>query len=529
VGGSLLAVLVVSVLLAALARHYDVSAPLALVVAGLAAGLIPGFKQINLDPQLVLYVLLPPLLWSAGLESSYVALRRNIRPIGLLAVGLPLATTFAVGFVAYKTVPDLTIAAALTLGAIVAPPDAVSATAVGRRLGLPRRVMTLLGGESLLNDATALTAYKVSLAAAIGTAANWTGAAATFGLAAVGGVVVGVALGSFTAFIRWRLNDPLVESALGLVAPFIIYSAAEEIHGSGVLAVVVAALILGQKSTRAGYATRLQDNAVWKALQLILESFAFLMIGLQLPLVVSELHGIRASTIAISSVAVLATVILVRVGWMYVFAYLPRVMFKHIRAHEQAPTPAQVFVVAWAGMRGVVSLAAAFGVPMTTLTGAPFPGRAHLVFLTFVVVIGTLLLHGLTLPWLIRRLGVQSDDARTDAIAAAAAQDKAARAAAERLDELLAQQKVTAVHERAADVLRGWNTRRSNAAWERLGRDAEEIGESPAEAFRRLRLEMLAAERATFIAERDNGQIDDEVLRDVLSGLDFEEATLNRG
>ena len=162
-GASLLAVLVVSVLLAAVARHYDVSAPLALVVAGLVAGLIPGFKQIELDPELVLYVLLPPLLWSAGLESSYVALRRNIRPIGLLAVGLPLATTFAVGFVAYKTVPELTVAAALTLGAIVAPPDAVSATAVGRRLGLPRRVMTLLGGESLLNDATALTAYKVSL------------------------------------------------------------------------------------------------------------------------------------------------------------------------------------------------------------------------------------------------------------------------------------------------------------------------------------------------------------------------------
>ena len=180
-------------------------------------------------------------------------------------------------------------------------------------------------------------------------------------------------------------------------------------------------------------------------------------------------------------------------------------------------------------MRGVVSLAAAFGVPMTTLSGEPFPGRPQLVFLTFVVVIGTLLLHGLTLPWLIRRLGVQGDEARTDAIAAAAAQDKAARAAAERLDELLAEEEVTDVHERAADVLRSWNTRRRNSAWERLGRDADEIGESPAAAFRRLRLEMLAAERAAFIAERDNGQIDDEVLRDVLRGLDLEEATLNRG
>ncbi len=265
--GSLLAVLVVSLLLAAWARHYDVSAPLALVVAGLAATAIPGFGDIELEPGLVLYVLLPPLLWSAGLESSYVGLRRNLRPIGLLAIGLPLATTFAVGFVAYKTVPEVTVAAGLTLGAIVAPPDAVSATAIGRRLGLPRRVMTLLGGESLLNDATALTAYKVALAAAIGSAASWGEGLGTFALAAGGGVMIGTALGSIIAFIRSRLDDPLVESAVGLIAPFVIYLAAEQAHGSGVLAVVVAALILGQRSFHAGYETRLQDLAVWKAVQ----------------------------------------------------------------------------------------------------------------------------------------------------------------------------------------------------------------------------------------------------------------------
>ena len=526
--GSLLAVLVLSVLLAALARRFNASAPLALVVAGLAVSAIPGFKDIELDPELVLYVLLPPLLWSAGLESSYLNLKRNIRPIGLLAVGLPLATTFAVGFVAFHTVPELTVAAALTLGAIVAPPDAVSATAVGRRLGLPRRAMTLLGGESLLNDATALTAYKVALAAAIGSAATWSKGLGTFALAAGGGIAIGIALGAVIALIRHRLKDPLVESALGLVAPFVIYLTAEEAHGSGVLAVVVAALMLGQLSPHAGYETRLQDQAVWKAVQLLLESFAFLMIGLQLPPVIGELSGISASVILASSVAVLATVIVVRIVWVYTFAYLPRMLSPRIREQEPAPTVAQVFVVAWAGMRGVVSLAAAFAVPLTTLSGAPFPGRPHIVFLTFVVVIGTLLLHGLTLPWLIRRLGVQGDEARTDAIAAAAAQEKAATAAADRLDELLADPETAEVHERAADVLRAWNTRRRNSAWERLGRTEEEIGESPTSAFRRLRLEMLAAERQAFIAERDSGHIDDEVLRSVLHGLDLEEATLNR-
>jgi monovalent cation/hydrogen antiporter len=275
----------------------------------------------------------------------------------------------------------------------------------------------------------------------------------------------------------------------------------------------------------------LQDFAVWKALQLVLESFAFLLIGLQLPSVVRELTGIRASVIATSSVAVLLTVILVRIVWIYLLAYLPRLLSAKIREREPAPTRAQVFIVAWAGMRGVVSLAAAFGVPLTTMSGDPFPGRPHLVFLTFVVVIGTLLLHGLTLPWLIRLLGVQGDEARTDAIAAAAAQDRAARAAADRLDELLAADQgggPSDVQERAAEVLRNWNTRRRNSAWERLGRDDEDIGESPASAFKRLRLEMLAAERETFIAERDSGHIDDEVLRSVLRGLDLEEATLNR-
>jgi Na+/H+ antiporter len=527
VNATLLAVLIVSILVAALARRFDVSAPLVLVVAGLAISSIPVFRGVVLDPELVLYVILPPLLWSAGFESSYVALRKNVRPIGLLAVGLPLATTFAVGFVAYQTVPELTLAAALTLGAIVAPPDAVSATAVGRRLGVPRRTMTLLSGESLLNDATALTAYKVTLAAAIGTSASWTSALETFTLSAIGGLAVGVAFGSAIGFVRSRLDDPIVESAIGLVAPFVIYLVAEGVHGSGVLAVVVAALMLAQHFTRAGYATRLQDVAVWKAVQLILESFAFLMIGLQLPRVVSELSGIPASVMVTSSLAVLATVIGVRIVWVYSSVYVPRLLSARIR--EREPAPAQVFVVAWAGMRGVVSLAAAAGVPLVTASGAPFPGRPHLVFLTFVVVVGTLLLHGLTLPWFIRVLGVQGDDPQKDKLAEVQAQDKAARAAADRLDELLNDEPSTSdVPERAAEILRHWNTRRRNAAWERLGRSAEEIGESPAAAFRRLRLQMLDAERGTLIAERDAGNIDDEVLRSVLHGLDLEEATLNR-
>ncbi len=371
----LLLALVVAVLLAALARRYNVSAPLALVLAGLVIGLLPGVPDVTHDPEMVLFVLLPPLLWSAGLESSYVNMRRNKHAIGMLAVGLPLATTAAVGFVAYHTVPQLTLAAALTLGAIVAPPDAVSASAIGRRLDLPRRLMTLIGGESLLNDATSLTAYKLALGTAIGAAASWQHGLATFPLAVAGGVAVGAALGTVIVYVRWRLDDATVESAIGLLAPFVIYLIAEQIHGSGVLAVVVAALIVGQRSTTASPATRLQDEAVWKAVQLILESVAFLLIGLQLPTVLDQQDGKSPMTLLLASAAVLLTVVVVRVVWIYLFAYLPRLLAARIREREPAPTPAQVLIVAWAGMRGVVSLAAAFGVPLTTLSGAPFPGR----------------------------------------------------------------------------------------------------------------------------------------------------------
>jgi monovalent cation/hydrogen antiporter len=532
VNTSLLLVLVAGVLIAALTRRYHVSSALVLVVAGLAIGLIPGVPSVELRPDFVLSVILPPLVWSAGLESSYVALRKNLRPIAWMAVGLTVATTLAVAFVAFRTVPELTPAAALTLGAIVAPTDAVSATSIGRRLGLPRKIMTLLGGESLLNDATALTLYKVALAGAIGTAVSLPQGLGMFALATAGGVVVGALFGAIIDFIRSHLlDDAVMESAVGLVAPFVVYFVAEYIHGSGVLAVIVAALILGQRSTHASYATRMQDRAVWKAVELILEAVAFLLIGLQLPGVIRAMRGFAASSFVWSSVAVFMTVLLVRIVWIYVFTYVPRALFAGTREDDPTPTPSQVFVVAWAGMRGVVSLAAAFAVPMTTMSGAAFPGRPHIVFLTFVVVIGTLLLHGLTLPWVIRIFELQSTDAHRDAVALAAAQDRAARTAAERLDQLLDDQRrrgKSDVHEHAAKILEHWNERRRNAAWERLGRSDEEIGESPASAFKRLRLEMLGAERKTFIEERDAGRIDDEVLRAALRGLDFEEATLRR-
>ncbi len=522
VNGLLLGVVLLALLVAGAARRRGLSSPLLLVVVGLAASLLPGLRTVQLDPQLVLFAVLPPLLYSAALESSYSGLRNNLRPIGLLAVVLPLVTTAVVAWVAWLVLPQLPFTAALVLGAVVAPPDAVSATAVGRRLGLPRRIMTLLSGESLLNDATALTAYRVALAAAVGTGASLLSGAATFALAATGGVLVGLVVGFVVSKIRKRLDDPVLESAIGLVVPFLAYLTAEELHGSGVLAVVVAGLFLGNRSVRSGYATRLQDTAVWKAADVVLESFVFLLIGLQLPTVLSGLRGHSVGSLAVASVAVLATVVAVRMLWVMPMALLPRML-----SRENPPSARGALVVAWAGMRGVVSLAAAFAIPLTVSAGPEFPARAEILFLTFVVVIGTLLLNGLTLPWVIAHLGVQDDaEVHADAVAEAAAQHDAATAAIARLDELV--ESGPPVSEQAAEVLHRLTQHRNNTAWERLGRDESEVGESPSSAFRRLRREMLASEREVFLDHRDDGRIDDEVLRRVLRGLDQEEALLDR-
>ncbi|GAB40520.1 MULTISPECIES: Na+/H+ antiporter [Gordonia] len=524
---SLLLVGVLSVVIAALSRHYNLSAPLVLVLAGLAIGWIPGLSAAELDPDFVLFVILPPLLYSAAQDSSYQEIRANRRAIGMLAIGLPLATAVVVGLVAYASVPHLPLAAALVLGAIVAPPDAVSAQAIGRRVGLPRRIMTLLGGESLLNDATALTALRVALAAAVGaTTSVWDGIE-TFLLAAIGGVVIGLLIGYLVFRVRDWLSDPTIETAIGLMVPFATYFVAEELHTSGVIAVVVAGLFIGQRSVRVGYATRLQDEAVRKSIDALLEAFVFLLIGLQLPDLIRGLAGQSWLHIAFDAAMVLIATILVRFAWVYLFTYASRLL-PGVRRREPPPKPSWLFVVGWSGMRGVVSLAAAFSIPLTTESGEPFPARAEILFLTFVVVVGTLLIQGVSLPWVIRRLGVCDNDDATDRLAYAAAQDRASREAEAYLDTMASDIGDHDPRHLQVAMLRKWITTQRNTAWEELGRGPEDIGESPTAAGNRMRSKMLAIQRKVFIDERDAGHIDDEVLRTALRRLDFAEGTNDR-
>ncbi|MEU4741302.1 Na+/H+ antiporter [Actinosynnema sp. NPDC023658] len=514
-GPELLLLLVGALLVSAVAKRLNWSAPLVLVGVGLAVSFIPGLPEFALEPELILVLVLPPLLYSAALDSSYHNIRANLRPIGLLAVGLVLATTIGVGWVAHLVLPQLSLPAALVLGAVVAPPDAVAAVAIGRRLNLPRRTMTLLTGESLINDATALTVYKVAVAAAGGVAATWVDGTRTFLISAGGGVIVGLAIGWGVRWVRDRLDDGVLESALGMLVPFGAYIFAEELHASGVLAVVIAGLYIGHNAPRSSYYTRLQDTAVWRSVDTLLESFVFALIGLQLNTVVHDVD--ITSGLVWAAAAVLVATIAVRFLWMYPAAYLPR-LSKRVRQRERAPGWRGVTVLSWAGMRGVVSLAAASALPLH------LPGREMIVFCAFVVTVGTLLVQGLTLPFVIRKLAFRGDEERTDALAEAQVQHAAAQAAVRRLDELVGGD-AEGTPEHVVDRLRIMAEHRGNAAWERLGRQEDE---SPAASYRRLRRTMLEAERQVFVQARDEGQIDDEVLFRVLRELDLEEAAISR-
>jgi Na+/H+ antiporter len=513
---------------AGLARRLNLSEPLLLVVAGIAAGLLPGVPEYRLEPDVVLYFILPPLLFAAAWQSSVINFRQNIRPIGLLSVGLVLFTTFAVGFAVHAALPQLPLAAAFAFGAIVSPPDAVAATAVGRTVGLPRRLVTILAGESLVNDATALTALRVTVGAAVaGGFSIWTGIG-EFLVAAVGGVLVGLVLALLGERLLQHLHDPVLENTLVLLLPFVAFAVAEELgldgyHGSGVLAVVTAGLYLGHRSPRRQTAaTRLQGTEVWRIIEFLLESVVFALIGLQLPAVLRELPNSSMGTIVTAAAVALLVTIAARFVWMYPATYLPR-RIPSVAARDASPPWTYPTVLAWAGMRGVVSLAAAFGLP------DEFPEKNLVLFLTFVVVVGTLLIQGLTLPALIRRLGVTGTEEQQDRIREAGAQHAAANAALARLDREL--ESDGSVPDDVVSRLREKAEIRQLGAWERLGGRGSADGaaiEPPTVSFRRLRRAMIDAEREVFIDLRDRGQIDDEVLLRVQRELDLEESILMR-
>jgi Na+/H+ antiporter len=525
----LLSVPVSALLVAALARRLEVSAPLLLVIVGLAVSFVPGVPHFELDPEFVLFFFLPPLLFAAAWESSTYNLRQNTRTIGMLSVGLVLATMLVVGYVAHLLVPGLPLAAGFALGAIVAPPDAVAAVSVAQRLGLPRRLVTILVGESLFNDATALTGFRVAVAAAAGAGFTLLEGGEEFLLAAVLGTAVGLLLGPPLHWLRARLRDPVVENAGMLLAPFAAYLIAEALHASGVIAVVVSGLYLGHRFTDSPAASRLIGHSFWKVLILLLESVVFLLIGLQLPPVIDGVSDYGWASLAGWAAVMFALVVAVRFGWVFATSYAALWLSRSVREREAGIDWRGRVVISWAGMRGVVSLAAAFAIPFADDAGRPFPGRDLILFLAFTTVLATLLVQGLTFPWLIRRLGIETErEEYADRVSEAGAQHAAANAALKRLEELLEAEPVPP-DEGVVERLRQLAEHRQLTAWERLGGGTGMEGaEVPTDTYRRLRREMLATERQVFIEMRDRRRIDDEVLERVLRELDLEEATLSR-
>jgi Na+/H+ antiporter len=500
---------------------------------------LPGVPEADVDGELLLAVVLPPLLYSSALGVSYSGFRALLHPIVQLGVGLVFVTAIVVGLTVSAVVPGIPMPVALVLGAIVAPPDAVSAAAIGRKLGLPRPLMTVLSGESLINDAAALTFYKVGLAAVLGAGGgflglDWGSAAGTFLLAVSAGSAIGLVIGVLVHALRMRLQDPVVESVLGLIVPFAAYLVAEELHGSGVLAVVAAGLYLGYRGPEAGFATRLQERPLWSSLDLLLEAVVFALIGLQLRYVVGAVQQSERSNASLLAAAVVVLLVTILVRALYVFGLeLLRRAPRHTSAGAgRPPRPpwTHQVVVSWTGMRGVVTLAAAAALP-ETVHGGQFPDRDAVQFLAYAVTIGTLLLQGLTLPRLIRRLGVRDDDQPLrDAEEELHLQEKATAAALERLDEVVASLVPRIGEEKAHEWdqrIRGPLLARTATMHQAIRAEEEEEaerGRRRAQTFRRVRQQVIEIQRQVLMEERDKGHVDEEVVRAVLQELDHEEA-----
>ncbi|WP_109510286.1 Na+/H+ antiporter [Nocardioides speluncae] len=509
----LLAVTVLTV--TAIAERFDLAAPLLLIAVGITASYLPGIPVVHLPHDVVLLGLLPPLLYAAAVQTSLVDFNANRRPILLLSIGLVAFTTAGVAVVVHALLPGISWWAAFAIGAVVAPPDAVAATAIARRIGLPRRIVTILEGEALLNDATALVALRTAIAAGAG-GVTLLEVGTDFALAAGGGVLFGLVAFIVVAWLRKRVTDPLLDTAISLVTPFAAYIAAEKVHASGVLAVVVAGLLLGHKAPILQTAqSRIAERMNWQTIAFLLENAVFLLLGLQARWILRDVgeSEVSAGRIALVCGATLVAVIVLRLLWVFPARYL-LVRPGRDRDSGRRPPASYTFILGWAGMRGVVTLAAAFVIPEDT------EHREILLLIAFSVLAGTLFIQGMTLPWLARRLQVPAPDPNEDALARATLLQQASKAGLKELERL----EYDDPHG-VTDLIRQRVDQRNFAAWERLATTSD--SEPPSELYARARLAMIEAERGRVLEVRSSGQVPADVVADVLAMLDVEESMID--
>jgi monovalent cation/hydrogen antiporter len=519
-----IAILFVSVAgLNVLARRLAVPYPIPLVIGGLVIGVLPGMPEIELDPEVVLVVFLPPLLYSAAFFSDLRALRSDVRAISLLAVGLVLVTTGIVAVLGHEVI-GLSWPMAFALGAIVSPTDPVASTAIMRRLGAPRRMVNVIEGESLVNDATALVAYRVAVAAAVGGSFSALDAGLEFVGSAAGGIAVGLVVGYVVAEIRLRVDDTPTEITISLLTAYAAFIPAHELGLSGVLAAVAAGIYLGWRAPELTNAqTRLQGFAMWEILVFLLNASLFILIGLQLPVILDGLESRTAGELIGYSALVCAAVIGIRFAWMFTVPYLLRAIDRRPQQRaRRAPASFRV-IGSWAGIRGAVSLAAALALPLETDAGAPLPDRDLILFITFAVILVTLLGQGLTLPALLRRLNVRDDGAEEEA-EELSARMAASRAALVRLDELTAEDWV---RDDTAERVRGMYQFRKRRFAARAGKLDDDDGiEDRSISYQRLMHELYVVQRRALVEMRNDGTISNDVMHRIERELDLEESRL---
>jgi Na+/H+ antiporter len=516
-GAVALALILAVATLLAVAPTVHIPYPILLVLGGLLIGIAPGMPEFELNPELVFFGVLPPLLYGSAFFTSLRDLRAQARPIGLLAVGLVVVTTVGVAAVAHAFVDGLSWPSAFVLGAIVSPTDPLAATSIARRLGIPRKLVTIVEGESLVNDGTGLVAYRVAVAAVVtgSFSASYTGG--LFVVVAAGGIAVGLLVGWIVRQVRRRLDNPPAEITISLMTGYLAFIPAELMGVSAVLAAVTAGVYLGWHTPELTTPqVRLQGVAVWEIVTYLLNALLFVLIGLQLPVVVDALGGLSAATLAAYAALVSLTVIALRFAWVFAVLHAPKWIARRMSNWRGA-----VFL-SWAGMRGAVSLAAALALPLQTDAGTPFPGRDLILFLTFSVILVTLVGQGLTLPLVIRVLGIEDDglDDRQDA----KARIHAAEAALARLEELVSEEWV---REDTAERVRGAYTFRTSRFRARLDDGDDGSIESRSQDYQRLRRELLDAERAALVELRRTGVIGNDVWLRVGRDLDLEDQRLD--
>jgi CPA1 family monovalent cation:H+ antiporter len=508
-----------------LADRTQIPYPILLVVGGTALAFVPGVSEFELDPDIILVAFLPPLLYGAAFFTSIQDLRANYRPIGLLAVGLVAFTTVTVAVVAHHVV-GLPWAAAFVLGAVVSPTDPVAATEIAVRSHAPRRLITIVEGESLINDSTGLIAYKFAIAAVLTGTFDAVDALGDFVLSAGGGVLIGLAVGWVIAELRARLDDAPTETAVSLLTPYLAYLPAEALGLSAVLAAVSAGLYLGWRSPElVTPSTRIQVTGFWELLTFALNAALFVLIGLQLPSVVEGLGGYSVMELIGYSAAIAGTVLVTRMAWLFPFNIASRLLVRRlprIRGDADPPDYWSTLVLGWSGMRGAVSLAVALAIPLTTDAGDPFPGRDLIIFLAYAVILITVVGQGLTLGKLIDVAGVYDDD-ETVFEQEARARIAASRAAIARIEEL---ENEEWVREASADRMRRGYEFRIRRFESRLAEDDDGEIEEGSQAYQRLRRKVLAAERAEIIRARNRGDITDDIMRRLERDIDLEDARL---